>query len=113
MAKKTVTIVEMTDDLDGGKADRTLTFGWDGAMYEIDLSKRNANAFEKAMRPYVDAGRRVRSTGRRPARRAPASKSGTSPDLAAIREWARANGYQVSDRGRISAAVLDAYNVAR
>lgn len=53
MAKKVETIVTLVDDLDGGKAERTITFGFDGATYEIDLSKRNAAAFEKVLGPYL------------------------------------------------------------
>ena len=104
MVKKTT--VALTDDLDGRKAERTVRFGLDGASYEIDLSKKNALTLEKALAPYVAAGRAVRAThsrGRRPsARRA-------SNDVGAIREWARQNGHHVSDRGRISATVLEAY----
>jgi hypothetical protein len=104
MAKTTV--VTLTDDLDGTKADRTLTFGWDGATYEIDLSKKNATALQKTLAPYVDAGRKVRGTstrGRRPA-------GGAKADLTAIRAWAKANGHQVSSRGRIATSIIEAYN---
>jgi hypothetical protein len=109
MAKRTITTIELTDDVDGGKAERTVSFGFDGANYEIDLSKKNAAAFEKAMRPYVDAARKVsRVNGRR-------GRRGASPsrDLSAVRAWARANGHAVSDRGRVPAAVLEAYDAAK
>jgi hypothetical protein len=110
MAKRTITTIELTDDVDGGKAERTIAFGFDGANYEIDLSKKNATAFERALRPYVDAARKVgRANGRR-ARRGAASQS---RDLGAVRAWARANGHAVSDRGRVPAAVLDAYDSAK
>jgi hypothetical protein len=110
MARKVETIVTMTDDLDGSKADRTLLFGVDGTSYEIDLSKKNATAFEKALAPYVAAGRKVKATRGR--RGATATSTGRRPDLGQVREWARANGHQVSDRGRIPATVLDAYDAA-
>ena len=102
----TTTLVSLTDDLDGTKADRTVTFMWNGATYEIDLSKKNATALEKALTPYLQAGRKVRGTaarGRRAATRARA-------DLGAVRAWAKNNGYEVSERGRIAAAVLEAYH---
>lgn len=109
MAKKILTIVELTDDLDGGKADQTVTFALQGVSYEIDLSKKNASAFEKALKPYVDAARKMkRSTGA--GRRSTSRAGGT--DVGAIREWARANGHSVSDRGRIPASVREAYAAA-
>jgi hypothetical protein len=107
MAKTTT--VTLTDDLDGTKADRTLTFSWDGTTYEIDLSKKNASVLEKSLSPYVESARKVKNG------RARARRSSTDPkaDLAAIRAWAKQNGHRVSDRGRIAASVLEAYNAAK
>lgn len=114
MAKRVETIVTLTDDLDGSKADRTVSFAFDGVGYEIDLSKRNAAALEKALRPYVAAARKVRSGGRRrgsrPGGRAAAAAG--RANLSAVREWAQSNGYDVSARGRIPAAVLADYDAA-
>ena len=113
MAKTVIT--QITDDLDGSSGAETVTFGYRGTNYEIDLGRRNASAFDKTMRPYVDAarkvttvrgGRRASSDGRRTSRRSSAGQ------LASIREWARAEGYSVSDRGRISANVMEAYEKA-
>jgi len=113
MAKTVIT--QITDDLDGSSGAETVTFGYRGTNYEIDLGRRNASAFDKTMRPYVDAarkvttargGRRGSSDGRRTSRRSSAGQ------LASIREWARAEGYSVSDRGRISANVMAAYEKA-
>ena len=104
MAQRVQVVLE--DDIDGGTAAETVTFGLDGVTYEIDLNDDNVAAMRDAFAPYVSAGRRV--AGRR--------SSGTSSrgssnkgELTKIREWARANGHQVSDRGRISQAVRDAY----
>jgi Lsr2 len=111
MVRNVVTTVELTDDLDGGRAEGAVTFAWDGATYEIDLSKRNAAALEKALKPYISAARRVR----RPTTRRGAGSSaqrGGRHDLGEVRAWARANGHDVSDRGRISAAVTEAYDAA-
>ncbi len=110
MARNVETIVTLTDDLDGSKADRTVTFAVDGSTYEIDLSKRNAKAFEQALAPYVGAARKVKPqrASRRGAGRAGSSRS----DLAVIREWARANGRQVSDRGRLPLAIVEEYEAA-
>ncbi|MGH4011253.1 MAG: histone-like nucleoid-structuring protein Lsr2 [Pseudonocardiaceae bacterium] len=112
MAQKvTVTLV---DDLDGGTAEETVEFGIDGVSYEIDLSAGNAGKLRDSLADYVTnarkAGGRRKATG--PARRA-SSGGRASVDReqnAAIREWARKNGFNVSDRGRIPAEVLDAYH---
>lgn len=111
MAKKVTTIVELTDDFDGGKADRTVAFSLNGTNYEIDLSKKNANAFEKVLKPYVDAARQVKPTRRSSSSRTSARRS-PSRDLAAVRAWARDNGYEVSDRGRVPTSVLEAYDAS-
>jgi hypothetical protein len=114
MAQKvTVTLV---DDLDGGTAEDTVEFGIDGVTYEIDLSASNAAKLRDSLADYVSHARKAGGGGRRkaagPARRA-SSGGRASVDReqnAAIREWARKNGFNVSDRGRIPAEVLDAYH---
>lgn len=102
--------VVLVDDIDGGSADETVSFALDGISYEIDLSAANAAALRDAFASWVGHGRRVggRSrSGRRPA----AARSGARADgeSSAIREWARANGHTVNDRGRIPAEVRAAY----
>ena len=108
-------ITQVTDDLDGSAGAETISFAYRGTNYEIDLGRRNASAFDKMMWPYADAarkvtapraGRRGSSDGRRTSRRSSAC------ELASIREWARAQGYSVSNRGRISANVMEAYEKA-
>ncbi len=101
MAKKvTVTLV---DDFDGaGAADETVEFGLDGVTYEIDLSSKNAAKLRNDLKQWVEAGRRV--GGRRRGR--------SGEQSAAIREWARRNGHNVSTRGRIPADVIDAFHAA-
>ncbi len=107
--------VLLVDDVDGGVADQTVSFGLDGSSYEIDLSSANAEKLRNAFAPYVGAARRSgRPEGRGRAgsagpRSAPRSGGGEN---AAIREWANANGHPVSGRGRISQQVRDAYAAA-
>ncbi|HEV7191837.1 MAG TPA: Lsr2 family protein [Jatrophihabitantaceae bacterium] len=104
MAKTTV--VTVTDDLDGSPNATTVTFGFGGASYEIDLARKNAGALERALKPYIASARRVRgSSGRR-------GRSGQSRDLGAVRTWAKRNGHKVSERGRIASSVLEAYDAA-
>jgi len=113
MARKVITV--LTDDLDGGEADRTVEFGLDGVSYTIDLSEKNAGKLRKALDPYLAAGTRIGRggiDGRRAGRRAgAAAPTRTDRDQnKAIREWATKNGYEVSERGRIPASVVKAYN---
>jgi hypothetical protein len=102
----TRTTVVLTDDLDGSGADETVQFGLDGRDYEIDLSDTNASKLRDSLAAYVAAGRRTARAG-----------AGGKPTSGAaansmIRDWARANGYEVSDRGRISTDVRTAYEHA-
>ncbi len=110
MAQKVV--VELIDDLDGGKAEETVSFGIEGRAYYIDLSPRNARALRKAMAPFVGSARKV-SAGRsaRGAGRRSTVRSG--PNTQEIREWARANGMQVANRGRIPADVRARFQAAQ
>ena len=116
MAKQTITI--LTDDLDGGDADRTVEFGLDGINYTIDLSDKNAGKLRKALDPYLAVASRAgrtggdsRSTGRRATAAAPA-RVGREQNQA-IREWAVKNGYEVSERGRIPSSIVEAYHKQR
>ena len=110
MAQKVVR--EYIDDIDGSVAERTFTFAVDGTAYEIDLSSANIAEFEAAIGGFIDSARKVKTTsnGRR-------QRSSSTPDLrerrerlSEVREWARANGYSVSDRGRVSTEVWAAFN---
>ena len=104
-------VVEMLeDDMDGGTADVTVSFALDGKAYEIDLSNDNAERLREALQPYVSAARPAAGAPRT-TRRSSSKALGESP--AEVREWARANGYQVNERGRIPANILAAYRAAK
>jgi hypothetical protein len=107
MAQK-VNIV-LVDDLDGSEAAETVSFGLDGASYEIDLNKKNAAALRDALAGYVGHARKV-GTGSRRGRKSAAATGG--PSAREIRDWARSNGMEVPDRGRVSADVRQAYDAA-
>lgn len=108
MAQKVQVI--LVDDLDGGQADETVQFGLDGASYEVDLSTQNAQKMRDALAPYLAEARKVgtRSSGRKRVARS----SRTDSDAGAVRAWARSNGYQVSDRGRVPATITEAFRAA-
>jgi hypothetical protein len=110
------TTVRFIDDLDGSDASGTFDFSIDGRQYQIDLSDENAAKLHAALAPYIGAARKAggRGRGRAPRQTAVAKKSSRSnqDEPAAIREWARANGHKVNDRGRISKSVMEAYQAA-
>ncbi|MBE9404305.1 Lsr2 family protein [Brachybacterium sp. p3-SID1565] len=108
MARKTY--VELIDDIDGEKAAETVSFALDGVAYEIDLSEDNAAKLRGELGTWVEKARRV---GGRRSRGAGSAGSGSSNDTPRIREWARSNGYEVSDRGRISSEIRSAYYAAQ
>jgi hypothetical protein len=98
MAQKVQVI--LVDDVDGGQADETVSFALDGTNYEIDLSAARARELRDDLEKWVSKARKVGARG---------SRSGRTSDVAAIRAWAKANGVAVSERGRISAEVRQAY----
>jgi hypothetical protein len=102
--------IVLVDDIDGGDADETVTFGLDGTTYEIDLSSKNAAKLRDALAPYVGHARKV--GGRRSGGGRRSAGSGNGPSAREIREWARANGWNLSDRGRVAAEVRQAYEAA-
>ncbi|MFE0691818.1 Lsr2 family protein [Streptomyces xiamenensis] len=111
MAQKIVTIY--TDDLTGEESPEvhTYEFSLDGIRYEIDLAPDGRDKLLEALGPFVGAGRKQGRTSGRPPKGT--KRSVPSEDPAAIRTWAKENGYAVNDRGRVPANILDAYNKAR
>jgi hypothetical protein len=102
---RNVSIV-INDDLDGSPNAQTVTFGFDGVTYEIDLGDQNREKLRAAVGPYIEAGRRISRNGSRlNARR----QAGSRIDHALIRAWAKEHGLKVAERGRISADVMSRY----
>ncbi|HEY2206292.1 MAG TPA: Lsr2 family protein [Pseudonocardia sp.] len=110
MAQKVV--VSLVDDLDGGKAVETVQFSLDGKNYEIDLSEKHAKALRDALATYVGAARRPSGGRRGRAASSPSRPAADREQNQAIRDWARSQGMDVSDRGRIPSDVIDAYHQA-
>lgn len=109
---------QLVDDLDGTELEvgsgETVLFSLDGIAYEIDLTDDNAQALRDAFAPYVSAARRVsgRSTSSTSSTAARRRRRTGQHDYGPVRAWAKANGYTVSERGRVPAAVLEAYEAA-
>jgi hypothetical protein len=100
---------KLVDDMDGTTAVETVSFSLDGVSYEIDLTAGNAKKLRNDFASWVGHARRA--GGRKSSRKAGAAGARRS-DLGEVRAWARKNGHEVSDRGRISAGILAAYDKA-
>ncbi len=107
MAQKVQTL--FIDDIDGGEAAGTVRFALDGAEYEIDLSIEHTDELHTALGKYIDHARKVGGTTRR---RGGVRRSATTIDTTAVRAWAREQGIDIKDRGRVPADVVAKYRAA-
>jgi nucleoid-associated protein Lsr2 len=106
----TLTQITLTCDVCGKAKDvQTRTIGLDGKTYEIDLCPKDDRDLSKATAEYVSNARKItarrvtREKGHRPRSRT---------ETAAIRDWAKASGMKISDRGRVPATVFRDYEAA-
>lgn len=115
----TVTLVEFTDDIDGKPLDindlNVVSWSWLGVEYEFETSTANLDRVENGRLPLATLlakSRRVGGRKRTPARthRPPTPTVSASSDTKSIRQWAQQNGYTISDRGRLPADIVEAYN---
>lgn len=90
----------------------TVLFSLDGSAYEIDLTDANAAALREALAPYVSAARSISSSRGASGESSRRRRRPGQQDYSAIRAWAKDNGYQVSERGRVPASVIEAYDAA-
>jgi hypothetical protein len=109
MAQRVQTI--FTDDLDGSEAEGTVRFGLDGTDFEIDLNTAHAQELRKVVGKYSTAGRKV-GNAIRSGRRGSRSGAATGPSISDVREWAKAQGLEVKDRGRVPAELVVKFQAA-
>lgn len=118
MAKQTT--ISFVDDIDGSEAKGTVVFSFEGKAYEIDLSAEHDTQLREALAPFIAAARKLGGSNRtrnitsatsygKVTHRPTLAEQRTKDETDKIREWARANGHQVADRGRLSVKVLAAY----
>ena len=107
MAKTVIT--QITDDLDGSNGAETISFGYRGTDYEIDLSTEHSGELRDALKNYIAHARKVGGSSRRAAR---GTRKLSSIDTVAVRAWARENGIDIKDRGRVPAEVVAKYRQA-
>jgi Lsr2 len=105
MARRVEVVLE--DDIDGGHADETVRFAYDGNSYEIDLSGENAQALRSALARYIEHARKASALSR------PARSARNRVDNPAVRAWAKAQGIEINERGRIPASVIKEYRAAQ
>jgi len=115
MAQKVV--VQLIDDLDGTPAEdgETVTFALDGVTYEIDLHPENASKLRDSLADFVAGARRTSGRAKRRAAtttRRVVAEARTKEQTKAIRNWARSNGHELADRGRIPASIIEAFEQA-
>lgn len=108
MAQKIQTL--FIDDIDGGEADGTVRFALDGTEYEIDLNGKHSEELRSALGKYVTHARKVGGTARRGAARS--GRKASTVDTVAVRTWARENGYDIKDRGRVPGDLVAKYEEA-
>ena len=97
------------DDIDGGPAEGTVRFALDGTDYEIDLSTAHSEELHKVLAGYVTHARKSGGTARRGTR---GRRGADAPDTRKVREWARAEGIDIKERGRVPAEVIEKYKAA-
>jgi len=102
------------DDIDGGAAEGTVRFALDGTEYEIDLNAKHTEELRSALGKYVSHARKVGGSSRRAGRTAGRASRGTGSSLntTEIRNWAREQGYDIKDRGRVPADLVAKYQAA-
>jgi hypothetical protein len=100
--------IVLTDDLDGSAASETIRFALEGSQQEIDLNAEHAEQFRKSVQPFIDAARKAGARTRRVSRAARPS----APSQTAVREWARGQGMEVKDRGRVPDELIVKFQAA-
>jgi hypothetical protein len=99
------------DDIDGSAAEGTVHLSLDGTAYEIDLNAGHAQQLRDALAAYIRAGRRTSGSSRRPSRSA-RKGSANALNPAEVRDWAKAQGIEVKDRGRVPAELVIKFKAA-
>ncbi|WP_299056409.1 Lsr2 family protein [uncultured Nocardioides sp.] len=102
----------LLDDIDQSEASQTVFFGLDGTAYEIDLNEEHAEQLREALASFIGHARKADSRTGRSKVRSSRQWTASDPSAKVVREWARENGYDVPDRGRVPAEVRDAYSAA-
>jgi hypothetical protein len=112
VAQKITTL--FIDDIDGGQAEGTVRFALDGTEYEIDLNEAHSEELRSALGKYVTHARKVGGAARRAGRGAGRGGrgAGSAQNTTEIRNWARENGIDIKDRGRVPADVVAKYQAA-
>ncbi|WP_427007210.1 histone-like nucleoid-structuring protein Lsr2 [Pseudarthrobacter sp. H2] len=114
MAKKTFTRIvdDLTNEMLEEGQGETIEFAFEGSSYSIDLSSKNADDFREAISKYTDVATKNVARLPRAASSSISAPKSNKEELQKIREWAKANGHNISERGRVAQSVQDAYHAA-
>ena len=105
----TKTFVKFYSDLSGeeiGESEQTLSFSLAGKSYEIDLTSKERDDFERVLSKYLEAARPARASGR-------GARATSGLDTKVVRAWAIEAGLDVPSRGRIPKTIVEAYRTAQ
>jgi hypothetical protein len=108
MAQKIQTL--FIDDIDGGEAEGTIRFALDGTAYEIDLNSKHSEELRSALGKYVSHARKIGGTTRRSS--TSTGRRASTVDTVAVRAWAREQGIDIKERGRVPANIVEQYRAA-
>jgi hypothetical protein len=110
MAQRVIT--QLVSDLSGDEiangAGESIEFSYRGASYSIDLTDKEAAGFDKAIALYLEHA--TKTGGRRRS-----ASAGSKGDYSAkdVRVWAKAQGIDVPERGRIPGEILEQYKSSK
>jgi D-alanyl-D-alanine carboxypeptidase len=110
MAQRTQVV--FTDDIDGSPADTTIRFAVAGTAREIDLNAAHAEQFRQSVQPFIDAARKASGSASRRASASRASSRPAAPSPSEVRTWARGQGIEVKDKGRVPAELIVRFQAA-
>lgn len=107
MASRVITT--LVDDVDGSEAQHSVPFSIGGTDYLIDLSDKNAAAFQKVLAPWIEKAQKLGKSGKGGKRGPLSLVHSDGPSASDVREWAESEGIPVSSRGRIPGEISDLY----
>jgi len=107
------TVVTYTDDITKKEASgvETVTFAVEGEQFEIDLNPLNKANFLRSVKKYMDNGRKVRANGR--THRVTRDVRHPKEYVHTVRQWAKSQGIEVSDHGRVPLSVYERYEQSK
>lgn len=102
-----VTRTILVSDLSGEPEAETVKIGWKADWYEAELTATERDELDEMLAPYISAGRKA---VKRPSKRFVPDT--TSEEREEIRAWAKRQGYEVAEYGKIPNSIYREYQAA-